>query len=431
MLYVPGPLQESFSVRQSPDWKIRLVRRDTGKTGEGGHKVLAITRVSWTARTRDAEIEPGMFGEWAMRWVNPTARAEGLLRDRAVLPQRGGQADQARHRQLDRRSRHLRHPASCLDVVAWLTARVLTGAVVLGAISAPGAAAHVTVQPAASRPADLQRYRVIVPNEKSTATVGVDLKLPAGVTFALAEQVSGWRVKVVKSGSAISELRWRGGPVPPGGYAELRFIARNPVKVGRVQWKALQRYADGSVVRWIGAAGERLPGAGDDAERERGAGRRREHARRGGARGRGDGGRGATPATASADDGDTERDGLTLAVAILGALLGAAALALQLTRGVEHRTVGANGTFPAHADLVPFVSRSSASAAPAARRTRRSARRRPSAPCAARRSAGFRASPRRRPRGEPSTRFQVPTVVPSMTIARVGNSALARPSAWT
>jgi hypothetical protein len=73
VLYVPGPLQESFSVRQSPDWKIRLVRRDTGKTGEGGHKVLAITRVSWTARTPDAEIEPGMFGEWAMRWVNPTA----------------------------------------------------------------------------------------------------------------------------------------------------------------------------------------------------------------------------------------------------------------------------------------------------------------------------------------------------------------------
>jgi hypothetical protein len=73
VLYVPAPLQESFSVRQSPDWKINLVRRDTGKTGEGGHKVLAITRVSWTARTRAAEIEPGMFGEWAMRWVNPTA----------------------------------------------------------------------------------------------------------------------------------------------------------------------------------------------------------------------------------------------------------------------------------------------------------------------------------------------------------------------
>ena len=210
-----------------------------------------------------------------------------------------------------------------------LSARIFTGAVVLGAITAPGAAAHVTVQPAASRPADLQRYRVIVPNEKSSATVGVDLKLPAGITFALAEQVAGWRVKVVKAGSAISELRWRGGPVPPGGYAELRFIARNPVKVGRVRWKALQRYADGSVVRWIGAAGGDFPAPAttlsESAVPVDVVSTHGEAAPTGGTK--------AAPARASSDDGDTERDGLTLAVALLGAALGAAALALQLTRG--------------------------------------------------------------------------------------------------
>lgn len=199
----------------------------------------------------------------------------------------------------------------------------------LGAITAPGAAAHVTVQPAASRPADLQRYRVVVPNEKSSATVGVDLKLPAGVTFALAEQAAGWRVKVVKAGSAISELRWRGGPVPPGGYAELRFIARNPVRVGRMQWKALQRYADGSVVRWIGAAGGDFPAPSTtlsetavpvDVVSTHG-----EAAPPAGAT--------AAAPTPAASSGDAGRDGLTLAIAILGALLGAAALALQLTRG--------------------------------------------------------------------------------------------------
>ncbi len=212
-----------------------------------------------------------------------------------------------------------------------LTARVLTGAVVLGAISAPGAAAHVTIQPAASRPADLQRYRVIVPNEKSSATVGVDLKLPAGVTFALAEQVAGWRVKVVRSGSAISELRWRGGPVPPGGYAELRLIARNPVKLGRVQWKALQRYADGSVVRWIGAAGGEFPAPATTLSESAVPvdvvsthGEAAPAAAAGAAR---------PAATTTSDDGGTDRDGLTLAIALLAALLGAAALALQLTRG--------------------------------------------------------------------------------------------------
>jgi uncharacterized protein YcnI len=202
----------------------------------------------------------------------------------------------------------------------------LTGAVVLGAIAAPGAAAHVTVQPAASRPADLQRYRVIVPNEKATATVGVDLKLPAGVTFALAEQVAGWRVKIVKAGSAISQLRWRGGPVPPGGYAELRFIARNPVKLGRVQWKALQRYADGSVVRWIGAAGSDFPAPATTlSESAVPVDVVSTHGEAAAAP--------STAAVAVVDEGDTERDGLTLAIAILAALLGTAALALQLTRG--------------------------------------------------------------------------------------------------
>ena len=71
VMYVPGPLQESFSVRQSPDWKIRITREDTGRKGESGSPIFAIKRVSWTARSKDAEIEPGMFGEWPVRWVNP------------------------------------------------------------------------------------------------------------------------------------------------------------------------------------------------------------------------------------------------------------------------------------------------------------------------------------------------------------------------
>ncbi len=207
-------------------------------------------------------------------------------------------------------------------------ADALTAAVVLGAITAPGAAAHVTVQPAASQPAQLQRYRVIVPNERaSSATTGVDLKLPAGVTFALTEQVEGWRVRAVKRGSEISELRWRGGPVPPGGYAELHFIARNPVRLGPIAWKALQRYDDGSVVRWIGGAGSETPApittlsesaAAVDVVSTHGEGAPEAA---------------GAVATAAANPDDDGRDGLTLALAIVGALLGAAALALQLVRG--------------------------------------------------------------------------------------------------
>ena len=214
-------------------------------------------------------------------------------------------------------------------------AEVLTAAVALGALVAPGAAAHVTVQPSASRPAELQRYRVIVPNERTKGTTtGVDLRLPEGVTFALVEAAADWRSRIVKRGSAVSELRWSGGRVPPGGYAELHFIARNPVRVGPVAWKALQRYDDGSVVRWIGSADSEQPAAvttlSEDAVPVDVVSTHGEQlAPAAGA---------PAGATAQSNGSGDGRDALTLALAIAGALLGAAALALQLVRGRSARS---------------------------------------------------------------------------------------------
>lgn len=202
----------------------------------------------------------------------------------------------------------------------------MTAAVALGAIAAPGAVAHVTMQPAASRPAELQRYRVIVPNERtSAATTGVDVKVPEGVRFALIESAAGWRARVVRRGGAIAELRWSAGRVPPGGYAELHFIARNPVRVGPVAWKALQRYDDGQVVRWIGSTGSERPAPVTTlSERAVPVDVVSTHGE-------------ATPAAsatgaapASPTKAGSGRDGPTLALAILGVLLGAAALALRL-----------------------------------------------------------------------------------------------------
>jgi uncharacterized protein YcnI len=210
------------------------------------------------------------------------------------------------------------------------SAHVLTAAVVLGAIAAPGAAAHVTVQPAASRPADLQRYRVLVPNEReSGATTGVDLKLPPGVTFALVETAPGWRSSTVKRGSEFSEVRWRGGRVAPGEYAELHLIVRNPVKVGPVAWKALQRYSDGTIVRWIGSPDSEQPAPvttlSEDAVAVDVVSTHGEAAPQ------------ASPpagsaTTASKDADGSGRDALTLAIAAAAALLAAAALGLQLIR---------------------------------------------------------------------------------------------------
>lgn len=138
-----------------------------------------------------------------------------------------------------------------------LLAPALAAAVLLPAATA---VAHVTIQPAASRPADLQRYRVIVPNEETSAdTTAVRMQLPKGIDFLLVEAAPGWRAKVVRRGGQPSEIRWTGGRVPPGGYAELHFIARNPVRTGGLAFKALQDYSDGEVARWIGSAESENP----------------------------------------------------------------------------------------------------------------------------------------------------------------------------
>jgi uncharacterized protein YcnI len=120
-------------------------------------------------------------------------------------------------------------------------------------LAAP-AAAHVTVQPAASRPGDLQRYTVYVPNEEDSPTTSVAMRVPEGVDFLLVEAAEGWDARVVRRGDVISEVRWTGGDVPPGGYAELHFLARNPVEQGEVAFPAVQTYGSGSVARWIGPA---------------------------------------------------------------------------------------------------------------------------------------------------------------------------------
>jgi uncharacterized protein YcnI len=210
----------------------------------------------------------------------------------------------------------------------------VTTAVALGALVAPGAAAHVTVAPSASRPADVQRYRVIVPNERSaSATTGVDLQVPPGVTFALVESVAGWQARLVRRGGQILEIRWRGGRVPPGGYAELRFLARNPVRVGTIAWKSLQRYDDGTIARWIGSPGSEQPApltrlSEDVAPVDVVS----THGQPAVASAPGE--VGAPAGTARGSDG---RDGLTLAIALVAAVLGAAALGLQLMRRRQAR----------------------------------------------------------------------------------------------
>ena len=118
VLFVPAALQESFSVQQSPDWRIKITREDTGKTGEGGDKVFAVTRVSWTAKTKDAEIEPSMFGQWAVRWVNPITPQQTCFPIWQYYRNKDGKRMRPEVVKWVGDPATAEHPRSCIDVVA-------------------------------------------------------------------------------------------------------------------------------------------------------------------------------------------------------------------------------------------------------------------------------------------------------------------------
>ena len=210
-----------------------------------------------------------------------------------------------------------------------LRARIARGAglaLLAALLLAAPAAAHVTVQPAASRPGDLQRYTVFVPNEEDSPTTSVAMRVPEGVDFLLVEAAAGWDARVVRRGDVISEIRWTGGDVPPGGYAELHFLARNPVEQGAVAFPAVQTYGSGSVARWIGPADGDNPAprvelsetaTPVDVVSTHGEAQPAEPG----------------PATAArAPEAASSRDGLTLGVAIAGLVAALGALGVTLLR---------------------------------------------------------------------------------------------------
>ena len=60
-LHVPAPVQESISVKQTPDWRVVLKRRETGQLDAEGNPRFAIERVTWIAKQGN-RIQPGFYG---------------------------------------------------------------------------------------------------------------------------------------------------------------------------------------------------------------------------------------------------------------------------------------------------------------------------------------------------------------------------------
>jgi hypothetical protein len=70
VMFVPESVRQAISVRHDPNWKVTFKKAKVGTSAEGA-PAYAISRVTWTAKTRADEIAPFEYGEWPVRFQNP------------------------------------------------------------------------------------------------------------------------------------------------------------------------------------------------------------------------------------------------------------------------------------------------------------------------------------------------------------------------
>jgi uncharacterized protein len=146
-----------------------------------------------------------------------------------------------------------------------VVAVVVTGVVML---TAGAAFAHVEIE----REGEVTAQGVVnaslsVPNESETnATTSVQLVFPESPKLknATAENVNGFTATVQKNADGdVESITWSGGTVSGDEDAEFPVtIGDVPADTDTVEFKALQTYDDGTVVRWI----DPTPEGGEEPE---------------------------------------------------------------------------------------------------------------------------------------------------------------------
>jgi uncharacterized protein YcnI len=157
-----------------------------------------------------------------------------------------------------------------------LVSAILAAGLVL--VLAGPAWAHVTVNPNTAAQGGYAKLAFRVPNEKDNAdTTQLDIQIPTDhpIASVSVQPQPGWSYKVTKSKlatpiktddgevtDAVSQITWTGGTIKPGEFNEFNISAGPlPNGITSIQFKALQTYSDGDVVRWIEdtKAGQPMP----------------------------------------------------------------------------------------------------------------------------------------------------------------------------
>jgi uncharacterized protein YcnI len=131
-------------------------------------------------------------------------------------------------------------------------AATAVAAVVLS-LAAP-ALAHVTVNPSEAAKGGFAKLTFRVPNESDTAsTIELQIVFPEEHPFnARVKPVAGWTADVQRSEEGVQSITWTGGAIAPGEFQEFDISGGPlPDDADTLEFRAVQTYDDGEVVRWI------------------------------------------------------------------------------------------------------------------------------------------------------------------------------------
>jgi periplasmic copper chaperone A len=134
-------------------------------------------------------------------------------------------------------------------------------------VATPSAWAHVTVNPNEAEKGGFAKLSFRMPTERDDASsTKLEVQFPTDPPFASVgvKPHQGWTYTVEKTTvlpferfgeeftEAVSKITWTGGAVKPGEFEEFDVsLGPLPDKVDSLEFKALQTYDSGEVVRWI------------------------------------------------------------------------------------------------------------------------------------------------------------------------------------
>jgi len=127
--------------------------------------------------------------------------------------------------------------------------------------------AHVTITPTSAPKGSDAVLAFTVPDESDTAsTTEIAIFFPTDhpIAEALVEPIAGWTatVKTMKVAKPIQtddgpvtqgvqSVTWTGNKIGPGDFQQFKVSVGLPDDASSLEFKALQTYSDGTIVRWI------------------------------------------------------------------------------------------------------------------------------------------------------------------------------------